>query len=259
MVDASTKMFTGHERDQETGVDYMMARYYGNSLPRFFSPDPLGGALGDPQSRNRYAYVRNSPINLTDPRGLYWAPGTAPPRSPIDGPWGVGGTDDPSGPPCALCKEMEPTETDREDVGFIPGSETLYDEDNPNDPARADAYNCHSFTFHDKKGDPTDNRNANAPPNWDNFGDDDLETTMSLAQDEPNRVGDIVAYGFDTDGNEVLDLKEVKHTGRVNSVDSQGNTLKVIGKFGEAAIHVHHPAARKVEANYGNMRRYFRD
>src|SRR5208282_787633 len=33
------------------------------------SADPVGGRPGDPQSWNRYAYVRNDPVNMTDPSG----------------------------------------------------------------------------------------------------------------------------------------------------------------------------------------------
>jgi RHS repeat-associated protein len=63
--------FTGYERDAETGLDYAFARYYNSRLGRFMSGDPLGGDSGDPQSLNRYAYVRNNPINFTDPTGLF--------------------------------------------------------------------------------------------------------------------------------------------------------------------------------------------
>lgn|SRR5487761_463675 len=37
---------------------------------RFMSPDPLGGHLFDPQTLNKYSYVRNNPVSLTDPSGL---------------------------------------------------------------------------------------------------------------------------------------------------------------------------------------------
>jgi RHS repeat-associated protein len=63
-------LFTGKERDAESGLDNFEARYYGSSLGRFMSPDPLGGHQDDPQPLNRYAYVRNNPLNLTDPTGL---------------------------------------------------------------------------------------------------------------------------------------------------------------------------------------------
>jgi hypothetical protein len=36
----------------------------------FLSADPVGGDLGDPQTLNRYAYVRNNPLNATDPSGM---------------------------------------------------------------------------------------------------------------------------------------------------------------------------------------------
>jgi RHS repeat-associated protein len=63
--------YAGKERDLETGLDYFGARYYGSALGRFTSPDPLGGSLLDPQTLNRYAYVRNNPLTLTDPTGMY--------------------------------------------------------------------------------------------------------------------------------------------------------------------------------------------
>ncbi len=69
LQDYNTHMFTGHERDKETGLDYMFARYYGLSSARFGSPDLLGGHRRNPQSWNRYAYVRNNPITAIDPNG----------------------------------------------------------------------------------------------------------------------------------------------------------------------------------------------
>jgi RHS repeat-associated protein len=62
--------FTGKERD-ETGLDYFGARYFSGAMGRFTSADPLGGKLTDPQTLNRYSYVRNNPVNFTDPSGMY--------------------------------------------------------------------------------------------------------------------------------------------------------------------------------------------
>ena len=65
--------FTGKERDAESGNDYFGARYYGSSMGRFLSPDPLfisPERLTDPQSLNLYSYVRNNPLGLTDDSGL---------------------------------------------------------------------------------------------------------------------------------------------------------------------------------------------
>ena len=78
--DASTKMFTGHERDSETGMDYMMARYYAPGSSRFASRDLVAGVVSRPQSWNSYTYVLNQPVDLRDPTGLSWAPGTGPPK-----------------------------------------------------------------------------------------------------------------------------------------------------------------------------------
>ena len=67
---ATEHHFTGKERDAESGNDYFLARYYGNSMGRFLSPDPIAGTLANPQSLNRYIYVLNNPLVLTDPTGM---------------------------------------------------------------------------------------------------------------------------------------------------------------------------------------------
>jgi RHS repeat-associated protein len=62
--------FTGKERDSESGLDNFGARYNSSQYGRFMSPDPMGGHYEDPQTLNRYSYVRNNPLSLTDPTGL---------------------------------------------------------------------------------------------------------------------------------------------------------------------------------------------
>jgi RHS repeat-associated protein len=65
--------FTGHERDQATGCDYMGARFYSPSLTRFLSADNAARARAqDPQSWNLLAYTGNNPLNRIDPDGRNW-------------------------------------------------------------------------------------------------------------------------------------------------------------------------------------------
>ncbi len=71
LTNTTTKWeFTSYERDSETGNDYALARYHMNRVGRFSSPDPIGGSSGDPQTWNRYAYVANRPLSVTDPSGM---------------------------------------------------------------------------------------------------------------------------------------------------------------------------------------------
>lgn len=63
-------LYTGKERDSESGNDYFGARYYASTVGRFLSPDLLGGKMDDPQSLNRYAYVRDNPLRYTDLTGM---------------------------------------------------------------------------------------------------------------------------------------------------------------------------------------------
>ncbi|MDQ3649593.1 MAG: hypothetical protein M3458_04790 [Acidobacteriota bacterium] len=70
--DSVRQKFTGYERDGETQLDYAQARYYSSRQGRFTSVDPLmrSARLSSPQTFNRYSYVLNNPLSLTDPTGL---------------------------------------------------------------------------------------------------------------------------------------------------------------------------------------------
>jgi RHS repeat-associated protein len=68
----TTHMFTGDERDSETGLDQTWFRKYSSNLGSWLTPDPIGRLAVDittPQSWNRYAYVSNDPCNWQDPLG----------------------------------------------------------------------------------------------------------------------------------------------------------------------------------------------
>ncbi len=62
-------LYTGQEVDGETGLYNYNARLYSPELGRFISADSIIPDPTDPQSLNRYSYVRNDPINAIDPTG----------------------------------------------------------------------------------------------------------------------------------------------------------------------------------------------
>ncbi len=83
---SNTHKFTGHERDEEAGEDYMKARMYVLSTARFPQIDPQFGGAGNPQNWNAYIYVMNSPVGSSDPTGML-------PSSQYNGPNAVGAED----------------------------------------------------------------------------------------------------------------------------------------------------------------------
>lgn len=65
--------FTGMDQDTVANLYDFPAREYNPIQGRWPSPDPAGTSsmhLEDPQTLNRYAYVRNSPLTTSDPTGM---------------------------------------------------------------------------------------------------------------------------------------------------------------------------------------------
>jgi RHS repeat-associated protein len=80
-ADSTRQKFTQKERDNESGLDYFGARYYGSAQGRFTGVDPYNPIvdidkeenfrqyLGQPQNWNRYTFVWNNPLKFIDPNG----------------------------------------------------------------------------------------------------------------------------------------------------------------------------------------------
>ena len=107
--------------------------------------------------------------------------------------------------------------------------------------------NCHSYTWHNSKGDPSDLRNALAPSDkWDNNPDDDTGGWREMDFNEANMPGDRILYYL---YNPHTKKNEITHSATVISVDEEGNTLRVKSKFGSGQAKTHHP--RDILGIYG--------
>jgi RHS repeat-associated protein len=63
-------LYTGKELDK-TGLYYYGARYYDPFLRKFTQPDSVIPSVYNPQSLNKYSYVKNNPYKYIDPSGHF--------------------------------------------------------------------------------------------------------------------------------------------------------------------------------------------
>ena len=70
-ADANDVWYTGKVEDEDTGLNYLLARQYDSHAGRFYSIDPVGFVETNPISINRYAYANNNPYTYIDPDGKY--------------------------------------------------------------------------------------------------------------------------------------------------------------------------------------------
>jgi RHS repeat-associated protein len=61
--------FTGEALDPGTGLYYLRARYYDDTVGRFLSKDPAAGTVLNAFTMNEFIYSLNRPIVLSDPSG----------------------------------------------------------------------------------------------------------------------------------------------------------------------------------------------
>jgi RHS repeat-associated protein len=69
-TEVTPRLFTGQRYEGASGLYDFRARWYDAETGRFLSVDPIVEDVADPQTHNAYGYVRNNPMNLTDPDGF---------------------------------------------------------------------------------------------------------------------------------------------------------------------------------------------
>ena len=220
-----THTFSAKEKDTETGFSYFGSRYYSSDLSIWLSVDPMSDKY---PSTSPYVYCRNNPIILIDPDGTKDRPFNAQRDKKINI---KPGTATPIGKTTAFGKTL------------------FY-----NKRSQKNAYNCHSYAWHNSQGDPTPQKGdlpekpifGETLTRWDNNPADDIkeQNAIQLGKDENNIPGDIVIYYTDANANGQYDDGEfISHSAVVKTVDDEGYTQTVVGKLGQDGISENHPDA----------------
>jgi len=71
------RLFTGQREMAGLGIYHFNARFYSPKLGRFLSADTIVPGYANPQSLNRFSYVRNNPLRYIDPTGHWEVDGCA--------------------------------------------------------------------------------------------------------------------------------------------------------------------------------------
>ena len=212
---------TGKERDSETGFSYFGARYYDSDLiTGWLSVDPMADKY---PNISPYSYCHNNPVKLIDPDGKK----DKPFRFLID-----------------------------KYVSIISGTETPIRYRDGTHPSFENAYNCHSYAWHNSKGDRNPGNKScyldipiyNGVPltKWDNNPADDIieQGAIQLDINDNNIPGDRVIYYSDANRDGIYnDGEYISHSAIVKAVDENGYTTLVISKMGENGISENHPCA----------------
>ncbi|AST05456.1 type IV secretion protein Rhs [Anoxybacillus flavithermus] len=71
LADENPYRYAGYQYDNETGLYYLIARYYHPEHGVFLSLDPDPGDADDILTQNGYTYANNNPVMLVDPDGHF--------------------------------------------------------------------------------------------------------------------------------------------------------------------------------------------
>jgi hypothetical protein len=113
-------------------MDYK-ARFYSPALGRFIQPDNIIPGSTNPQSWNRYSYVKNNPIRYSDPTGHWEIEGCVTGCSPTPAPAPDPEPDDYCTTHPWVCNPGDDNSDDNDD-GDLPDSDSDTDDNHPGIP-----------------------------------------------------------------------------------------------------------------------------